>query len=710
MKAFQLWLDESGSFEDDTIKGRVCSFVGGVLIEQEKASEVRFGQLLPDSTLNHAMEMTMKQKKEYVIPALKKLKMDYATNFVFFENIAFKGKGNARELYLKLLSEGLLQLIQLLEAKFGSVKLDILIASRTAIDAKTNSYAHIKPEEYKRVFDKRFNDLLRQNQIIITPETVVDFKLRKASESNELTFADFASNIRREYHKKNVSGSTKTDCDWLFEDAYTFSLEAESSDRKIQALLAQNDISEALMEIYTGKISSTKSAYLHLVVHRMAFLNYRLKKSQFKQLASEILAYAARQEDYEMSIRFLELVHKELVPLLEKHDYPYEHFYMEIILQLADAYLRSDAIDDARLVLENGLLQISRSDKSLEAIFTYYRLLEKIAVFYINSYQFKKCSSLMESIRGIFEKVLRDLPSFDLISDYFDNIKSEYYGDVICMEIYALLFQKDADSELLTLLSDIALEQYPKFPGELERHRQYRSRIEILKGNYQPALHWLIAAAMEDGFFHQVVNHELITCFWSYVYEHETVESQKYYIMYYFLIIAKASQDDVDFAKVLYDSFIKHPISQLVLHKEGSHSKKDGGNLITAKDVDYHPKDIIYWKLADYLRSTNDWKRSLNYYDKAIAFYRKKKAIRLIPALAAHMSLELQHYQKSKYADKLLTYLEQLKTSFSAEISRLDFSETLTTLEQWDEQLRAIDICQPEAAQALWAFSQQWGY
>ena len=66
-------------------------------------------------------------------------------------------------------------------------------------------------------------------------------------------------------------------------------------------------------------------------------------------------------------------------------------------------------------------------------------------------------------------------------------------------EIYAELFMQRKQPEIydqLCMESDLALQQYPNSEGELERHRQYRSHIELEAGNYEEALHWLMKAKL----------------------------------------------------------------------------------------------------------------------------------------------------------------------------------------------------------------------
>lgn len=149
--------------------------------------------------------------------------------------------------YLQILSEGLVQLTQLLEAKYGDIRLDIIIASRVARKG-IEERVHIQESEYKR----SFTTSLKTSEVSYRSGTDVQFQLKKATESQRLILADFASNIRRIYLRDlPVFRDQIAVLRNLFEDSYVFSLSTLSSDSRIRFLLAQNDVSEALMEYCT---------------------------------------------------------------------------------------------------------------------------------------------------------------------------------------------------------------------------------------------------------------------------------------------------------------------------------------------------------------------------------------------------------------------------------------------------------------------------
>ena len=80
----------------------------------------------------------------------------------------------------------------------------------------------------------------------------------------------------------------------------------------------------------------------------------------------------------------------QLLPLLRDKKYPYELFAFEVFLQLSDVYLRSGRSCQAGQVISQSLELVKISENSLENLFSLYRIKEKLAVFYIDSGQYKK--------------------------------------------------------------------------------------------------------------------------------------------------------------------------------------------------------------------------------------------------------------------------------------------------------------------------------
>jgi hypothetical protein len=65
------------------------------------------------------------------------------------------------------------------------------------------------------------------------------------------------------------------------------------------------------MELYTAKDLQNRKKHLALIVERMQNTNYRLIKSQMKQCVADVIAYAAKEDDYEIGERFLKRIVEE---------------------------------------------------------------------------------------------------------------------------------------------------------------------------------------------------------------------------------------------------------------------------------------------------------------------------------------------------------------------------------------------------------------
>ena len=708
MKQFEVWLDESGRFDDTPYVEDLYSFIGDVLIAKKDITKIPFSKLLKDKKLNHAMELSSKEKKSLVLPILKDFKQASQSQFLFFENIEYKGIGDNRALYLEIFAEGVLQLLQYLESKYGSIQLDLTVASRT-----TPSQGHISENEYTSYFNRLLDDRKARNEITIHEDSSVKFHLERGTVSQKLIIADFASNIRRQHLGKArefQDEQTLKVLQELFVDALVFSRSELSSDKRVRILLSQGDISEAVMEIFTAPNFKKRDRkhYLTQVLERMHYLSYRLIKSQLKQLAAEVLAYTARQENYHQMIAFLTMIQNEFMPQLKQSGHPFEYFQFEVYLQLSDVHLRAGQFSKAGSVLETSLNLVREAESSLENIFTLYRIYEKMAVFYIDSFQFDKATKLMEELRLIYEDLFEWFTTYPLVERYFKQLKSEYYGDVLCMEIYSQLFQsKDYDE--IRKLSDIALTQYPNFQGELERHRQYRSRLESKAGDIDQAISWLILSIDFEHDFSQPITNDVLIHFWNKVESQETPMSQEFFMMYYLLVMTRAKEENHPLADILFKAFVSHSLPKRLFP---AHTTQDT-ILVQSKDVAYHPREISYWYLGDYYRLDGKKKASLQYYDGAIAVCQSNHAtltlkLRMVGILAAKMSLESDEQSPQKVLLPIIKHIQSIKEQLSVESPQL--SVTTEQLDQWEEELNGMIGDGKNLSEKLWQFALKWRY
>ena len=622
---YELWLDESGDFtrevskQQQRLKG---SLVGGILMDKPNAERIARSSLV-DPGRNHAMKMDPADKAPYVLSTLEKIRDEYGAREVFFENAEYIDMKNSRSLYLQIVAEGILRLLQYLNAGVESVSLNVLIAHR--MDRGVSS---IEPEEYIQRLMWLIGQKRRQNRILLDSNSRLSIEFEKAHRSQKLQLADFACNTRLTRDSQAFSGpDVRNRVFRLHEQALIFTMVEQTAFNRIQQQLAQGYIADSIMEYFNiaEMLDVTdRKKITAIICERLGHTNYRLLKSQMKDLSSQLTAKVAVEDDYEITERLLKRIEEEFLPVLEKSGAPYLQLEFNLYLQLADVFLREGDTSNAAEMLKKCEERQRDAGNHIEDLFTWYQLLEKQGLLLIDTFEYKKAVKVMESASAIFTTLMTAVVAQPEMKTRFPDICSEYYGDALCMQIYAMMFLQREQPELydeLVRLSDIALTQYPAVEGELERHRQYRSHIEMEAGKYEEALRWLILAKeIQTG---SLGEDDLIS-FLDTVTDTEPTISCWYYLMYYTLIMAEAKRSECPLADIMFGALQK---SQKLLRAYNVGATKMSGGMIEVNIVPaqmplsgeaYHPVEVVYWKLADYLLHAGQGVLALPYYQKAL--------------------------------------------------------------------------------------------
>ena len=624
-KEYELWLDESGKFINESelkTNNKKPSLVGGFLLDRNVANTIPYATLI-DNTRNHAMNLIPADKENYVLPILETMRTTYGAKQVIFENADYFDADSGRQLYLRILAEGLLQLMQQLNAKDESVELHVIIAQRQDMQASAGN-RRILSAEYQSMLNTLIEKKKKEHRIFLHTNSKLSFQVTQAHLEHKLQLADFVCNTRLT-RDTSAFANVRNRVQVLHDDAYIFTLSEVTSVNIISQSLADGYISDAIMELYTTKDALNHNEMLDLIMQRLDNTNYRLVKSQMKQCIADVTAYAAKEDDYEIGEAFLKAIAKELVPRLEAKSHPYQDLYFSVLIQLSDMYLREgDVLAADETLKECRKVQLSMGN-SLENLFSYYQLLEKEALLAINKFDFEVGCELMKKASGIFVSLIDFVISDSVLSERFPVLKSEYYGDALCMQIYAMMFVQRLKPEIyeeMCNLSDKALQQYPKLEGELERHRQYRSHIELEKGEYESALLWLYKAKC---YYEKEVSEQNMIQFLKEVYNTEVEVSRKYYLMYYLLIMCEAKLQGNELADMMYRALLEQKKMRELITGHGTNAINTGTyeiDMSTAQpdsaEIIYHPMEIVYWKYATYLNMADNELLAMKYYSKAV--------------------------------------------------------------------------------------------
>ncbi len=622
---YELWLDESGKFKEEAAlkkKHLKPSFVGGILLNKKMVPHLPFHELI-DEDRTHAVELSAEDKREYILPVLEQLKNDYGAKQVFFENAEFEEGDSNRQLYLRIMAEGLLQLIQTLNAQNESVILDVIIAQRQDVDSP-ESERRIRDDEYIRALQFCINQKKKEHKLCIDENSQLHFEIYPAYREPRLQLADFACNTRMGRDSKNLE-AVKERVMLLYEDAYIFKLSEVGSENFIKQSLAEGRLADAVMELYGTKDVTNHKEQLALMLERVKHMNYRLFKSQMKELIAEIKSYTILQDDFKVGERFLKRVRKGFLAFMEEKGYPCMEVKNYLNLRLVDMYLSEGNIVDAREELEACKGMQQKLGNALEEVFSYYKLEKKEALLLIDEFAYQEACDLLQGICHSFEHLMDAVRMDDHLKQRFPNLRSEHYGKTLCMLIYAMMFLQREQPELypkMCELCDRAFAQYPPYEAELERLRKYRSRIELEQGNYEEALNWLLKAQRWTSFEKTQSN---LVRFLQRICLVESETNCQYYMMYYVLIMAEAKAAGCAFADVMWKALTaQEELMHLCgIRKEAERAEKSC--LVDMADVQqdnskikFHPLEVVQWKYASYLCHSEKYTAAAIYYKKAV--------------------------------------------------------------------------------------------
>ena len=622
-KKYELWLDESGKFEDDEARKEKenPSLIGGILIEKENIENIKFDTLISQER-NHATEMSREDKKKYLIDTLEKVKEEYSARLFYIENPNYEFEKTNRQLYLRMMAEGLLQLMQVLNAENESVELDAIIAQRQDWRAQKDR-SRIQEQEYIYLLQKSIEKKKRQNRILLHEKSKLRFYIDSAYRNPKLELADYACHTRYRRNSR-IFQQDKTRLKLLFADAYLFTVTDVGTVGYINRLLSNNMVADAIYEAFTTTEQIDLAKELMKICERMSGAGYRLAKSQLKQFTADITSYASSEDDYEAGESLLKRIDREFIPMLKERNLPYETCQFQILLQLTDMFLREGDIIAARETLEECSDVQKAFGNFLENVFSYYQLLEKEAILLIDEFRYAEANVLMGQACNAYQNIMQTIVSDSNLKMRFPDIKSEYFGDALCMKIYAELFMQRKQPEIydqLCMESDLALQQYPNSEGELERHRQYRSHIELEAGNYEEALQWLMKAKLYKNLPADIMD---VRDFLYAVDTTEYIASCQYYLMYYLLIMAEAKRSGNALADMMYNALCEQREflgkSGIVIEKEKK-EKFEPVNIRNAAPaatgINYHPVEINHWKWASYHYYSKQYELAQLYYESA---------------------------------------------------------------------------------------------
>ena len=706
-KTYELWLDESGNFENESNIKWNPSLVGGVLIEQNNIqySEIRN---FFESDMGHACELDG-HKADWVIPALRYIKK-LGGNLVCFENKERLTEFTSRVLYLRIFASGIVQLLRDLSAKEEAFTLNILVALRVDTKARRDHGEDRIPDaEYLGMMREYVRSAVKQQTLELDPETTVNIVIGSARKEDKLKFADYVCNARLTRNSSGFHEEERLELAELFGSEFLFGTDEQISESWIKAYVAEGDAAAALLELHFTKEKIDYSDLLELILEKMKAMSYRIVKLQLQGLRESIRRFVAIENDFEYSEKKLTLVIDKLLPRLKANNIPFaQEFEFDICLYRTDLYLREGDIINAKISLERMKAAAEQLDNKLEYMLRQYQMIEKDALYDINCFDFKKASRKMNQVAECIEHIMLSFGEEDVVRNKLSaRMQSEYLGDALCMKLYADMFLQRQQPEIYNRMiidSDKALSQY-KYEGELERNQQYRSHIEMEQGEYQKAFTWLLRSALIDENENSLKDNCRIFLERAWI---EDKLSRCYYLMYYCEIMAEAMLHDYkELADSMYEAILKHKNiwgmlkgiskqNRIRLEREEYNEEREHSNILEGlfmHDIApfYHPMEIVYWKLGTYQSEKNNHIAAEEWYGKALDIC-KKSPDYLVLHIVELGILSEQIYYNDQRTENNGGLIDRLRARYQAIMARRNIEQaTLEFVRQWEELMEEID-------------------
>lgn len=564
MRKYELWIDESGSFEPEnerkTSHGWQPSLVGGVLVEAGKIRGRTLADLVNEEALGktpHAMNMDQDDIRHVVLPALRKLVLKYDARLVYFQNIEHFDMWSNRELYLRLLAGGIVQLMEML-GRDGAFILDVTIAIRF-VPQSTGRLDPISDEEYVRTIRSFIRDSWKRGDFDIRNDCRLNLCILSARHEKKLQLADYACNAKLTQCSGKFDNKMRQQFQSLLDKSrdYFFSVNVNLSENKILSALARGNTGDALFELYTSRGDFDHSRMKEKIFEAIRRAGYRMNRLQLNQFASAIVTYARSETDFEECEKILLNIKNELFQEYRKEDIhvQMDEAEFQINLYLADMYLREGDLNAAGNILDDLEKIIRQMNYRAENLKYLYLYQDKKALFEINGMNYGEAAKLMQKSIDSIENVLDVLEIDQNIQRYFERekdssaLRSEYLGNAYCMKIYAEMFMQREDTGLYARMlradTEKALAQY-EYEGELERNQQYRAHVEMEQKNYEDALAWLLKTKLGRNY---TVKENKRTCEADCIRyldgaTDEDKLSRTYYLMYYVEIMYEALRED----------------------------------------------------------------------------------------------------------------------------------------------------------------------
>ncbi len=677
MRDFELWLDESGDFEAETQRNRKLnpSLIGGILIEKNQFTNSDITRLVADEKADgtpHAMCFDRPEMRDIVIPALEHM-CGLGGKLVYFENRERIDTFSNRELYLRLMAHGLVQLIRYLSRE-GAFVLDVMIAARYEEDADEKGRLElIDDDEYLDMLKRYMQEELEEDRLELIPGCMLNMCILSARAERRLMLADYACNARLTRHsERKFDAEMRSRLEKLFDDDYIFTAHVQSSESRILSRLAAGNAASALAELYTGRGRMDHEQMLRYIIEKLTMLPASAARTQMNIFASLMSAKSQQEQDYERTEATLRKILDELFPGIEREGtaLPVKECRFVMLNSLCQMYLREGDIRHAGPVIEQMEQVVGSMQGHMESIRYLFAFRETKALYLIDCMEYEKAASLMQETELCISDLAEMAEMNELLHGFLgdaEQIRSDALGRAVTLKIFAgmhlIRLREDWYGDELSGAASRALRQFAS-EKETEWLRLYNVFIETERADFANALRLLTGMRgiiPEEGKTAETCRRYLQAI------QDENHYIRPYYIMYYIILMQEASlMGEEEIAEGMFaalsgnrelmeEFLIENALdTDMRSDRKGLEAQVHENivwNMFTGRPGVYHPTEVILWKFGAFmLQSGHAYEGGTEYLDRAVAVCDNNRDYTEMKIIGLAIRLE-KLYWRSKHKD-----------------------------------------------------------
>ena len=594
MRKFELWIDESGDFNNDFQKvgsGANPSLVGGLLIESHTFPEGYINAILPEAGTYHSVNEHDQLDRFRMID--ERLYKNEANRMVVFSNQECIMILDNNLTYLNIISEGIFQLIKRLKAQYGKIFLKVIIANRVNTTTGLNpSQSVVQADEYIKRLKEKLLVASLENSI---QDKEWELQTSSARKDKRLMLADIICNtFFTKYRRKKFNVEEREYIESIYSDnqkTLVFTVLESILEKNFKNNLIENRIGEAVSSICLSNNKLAIERCFHLLRLKFSSCGVHDIVFQYKFVEAYIEYYINVVRDFDLCIIFLENLLQYYIPILKEYDKSRSlagklsldiKFYMLTVY----THLGNVGMSD-QMTIECEKL-IKDLPVSLDTINYRIKFETRKITNLINAFNFEEA---LLCINSQIEKCMEIKELMGFVSDdrnHYDEL-AKAFGTRLQIKSFLLRFNT-ALYESAKEDSNRAIEEFI-LDDDKRRQFLYRVQLETEYRNYDVALEYL---KMAVDALPEIDEKSL----WSIV-----EQESPFVVNAYVRLMAESALFHWDKSEKMFEAFSN---SGYILNMD-----------LSAKL--FHPSEIILWKYGYYCAQKGMIDAAIKYYEKASA-------------------------------------------------------------------------------------------